>query len=240
MQCWRVTAVISAVCLSIGLGVGGWYVNKGLQQFRSADRSITVKGLAEQSVKSDYVIWSLQFRRAGNDINQVRQTLTEDRQRVLDFLHGHGFTEEELDIQPLSVQDLLAREWGNENVPMRYHGQGTITVKSTRVDTVAAAANKIEPLIQAGVPLAIGDSDGPRYQLRGFNEVKATLLEAATRNAIEQAEKFASDARTELGNLKHANQGVIRLLDDDGEDTESGRTINKRLRVVSTFEFALR
>lgn len=240
MQGWRVTAIISAVCVSIGLGVGGWYVNKGLQHFKSEDRSVTVKGLAEQSIKSDYVIWALQFRRAGNDINQVRHSLTEDRQRVLDFLHENGFKDDELDVQPLAVQDLLAREWGNENVPMRFHGVGTITVKSPRVDIAATAANKIEPLIQAGVPLAIGDGDGPRYQLRGFNEVKVTLLEAATRNAIEQAEKFASDARSELGKLKHANQGVIRMLDDDGEDTESGRTINKRLRVVSTFEFALR
>jgi hypothetical protein len=240
MQAWRITTVVSAVCLSIGLGVGGWYVNKGLQHFKSEDRSITVKGLAEQSIKSDYVIWPLQFRRAGNDMNQVRQALSEDRQRVLDFLREHGFKDDELDIQPLAVQDLLAREWSNENVPMRFHGQGTITVKSVNVDTAATAANKIEPLIQAGVPLSIGDGDGPRYQLRGFNEVKITLLEAATKNAIDQAEKFASDARSELGKLKHANQGVIRLLDDDGEDTESGRTINKRLRVVSTFEFALR
>lgn len=240
MQGWRVTAVISAVCVSIGLGVGGWYVNKGLQHFKTEDRSVTVKGLAEQSIKSDYVIWPLQFRRAGNDINQVRHSLMEDRQRVLDFLRENGFKDDELDVQPLAVLDLLTREWGNENVPMRFHGVGTITVKSPRVDIAAAAANKIEPLIQAGVPLAIGDNDGPRYQLRGFNEVKVTLLEAATHNAIEQAEKFASDARSELGKLKHANQGVIRLLDDDGEDTESGRTINKRLRVVSTFEFALR
>lgn len=239
MQGWRITAVVSAICVSIGLGVGGWYVNKGLQQFRSEDRSITVKGLAEQSVKSDYVIWALQFRRAGNDINQVRSALSEDRQRVLEFLRGHGFTDDELDIQPLSVQDLLAREWSSENVPMRFHGQGLITVKSPRVDIVSAAVNKIEPLIQAGVALAIGEGDGPRYQLRGFNEVKTTLLEAATRNAIEQANKFATDAGTHVGKLKHANQGVIRLLDDDGEDTETGRTINKRLRVVSTFEFAL-
>lgn len=239
MQAWRITAIVSAVCLSVGLATGGWYVNKGLQQFRAAERSVTVKGLAEQTVKSDYAIWPMQFRRAGNDLQQVRQQLTEDRQRVIDFLRAQGVEEAELDIRPLAVQDMLAREWGSENVPMRYHGQGTITVKSARVDVVSAAVNKIEPLIQAGVNLSISDSDGPRYQLRGFNDVKTTLLEAATRNAIEQANKFATDAGTRIGRLKSANQGVIRMLDDDGEDSETGMTVNKRLRVVSTFTFTL-
>lgn len=239
MRCWHVSALISAVCLSMGFAAGGWYIHKGLQQFRSEDRSITVKGLAEQSVKSDFVIWPLQFRRAGNDLHQVRQSLTDDREQVLRFLRNQGFTDTELDIQPLSVQDLLAREWGDNNVPMRYHGQGLITIKSSRVDLVSSAVNKIEPLLQAGIALSIGETDGPRYQLRGFNEVKTSLLEAATHNAIEQANKFASDARASVGKLKHANQGVIRVLDDDGEDTETGRTINKRLRVVSTFEFGL-
>lgn len=239
MQGLRITTVVSALCIAIGLGAGGWYVGKGLQQFRTGDRAITVKGLAEQSVKSDYVIWSLQFRRAGNDIHQVRQTLDDDRKQILAFLNQQDFKEAELDIKPIFVQDLLAREWSSEKVPMRFHGRGEIIVKSSRVDNVAAAVNKIDPLIQTGIVLDMDESAGPRYQLRGFNEVKATLLGAATRNAIEQAEKFAQDAGTKVGTLKQANQGVIRMFDDDGEDTETGKTINKRLRVVSTFEFAL-
>lgn len=39
--------------------------------------------------------------------------------------------------------------------------------------------------------------------------------------------------------LENPNQGVIRVLDDDGSDMDSARTIGKRLRVVSPFEFAL-
>ncbi|MEE4461025.1 SIMPL domain-containing protein, partial [Azotobacter chroococcum] len=78
-----------------------------------------------------------------------------------------------------------------------------------------------------------------RYQLRGFNEVKPKLLEEATLNARAQAAKFAADAGATLGRLKNANQGVIRVLDSDGGEEDSGRTIGKRLRVVSTFEYAL-
>jgi len=65
------------------------------------------------------------------------------------------------------------------------------------------------------------------------------LLEAATSNAREQATRFAEDAGATLGRLKSANQGVIRVIDDDGSDMDSGRTVGKRLRVVSTFEYTL-
>jgi hypothetical protein len=95
-------------------------------------------------------------------------------------------------------------------------------------------------LIQAGIQLAGEEGvGGPRFQLRGFNEIKPKLLEAATHNAREQAAKFAADAGASLGPLKNANQGVISVLDDDGRGVDSGRTIGKRLRVVSTFEFEL-
>ena len=138
------------------------------------------------------------------------------------------------------MQDLLAREYGSENVALRFNGQGQVVVKSARVDLVAAASNRVDPLIEAGIQLGGGDGDGaPRYQLRGFNDIKPMLLEEATLSAREQARKFAADAGATLGPLRSANQGTIRILDDDGSEMDSSRTIGKRLRVVSTFEFTL-
>jgi hypothetical protein len=80
---------------------------------------------------------------------------------------------------------------------------------------------------------------GPRFQLRGFNDAKAPLLAEATRNAREQAEKFAAEAGAKLGPLKAANQGVIRITGDDGNDFDDGSSREKRLRVVSTFVYEL-
>lgn len=233
---------IPALMLSGALVLAGWSVGKGLEAFRSADRSVTVKGLAELDVKSDFASWTLAFRRAGNEFGQVQQALAADRGKVLDFLRAQGFNDDEVEVRPLEVQDLLAREWGATDVALRFNGVGKVVVKSARVDLVAAAANKVDPLIQAGVQLAGSNEgvSGPRFQLRGFNDVKPKLLEEATLNAREQAKKFAADAGATLGALKNANQGVIRVLDDDGSDMDSSGTIGKRLRVVSTFEFALR
>lgn len=81
----------------------------------------------------------------------MQQALTADRERVLAFLREQGFTDDEVEARPLRLQDLLAREYGSERVALRFNGQGQVVVKSTRVDLVAAASNRVDPLIEAGI-----------------------------------------------------------------------------------------
>jgi hypothetical protein len=237
-----VSRLVTALLVGLGIALAGFAVGQGLERFRMSDRSVTVKGLAEKDIESDFAVWTLAFRRGGNDFGGVQQALAGDRDKVAAFLKARGFTEAEIEVKPLQVQDLFTREYAQGNQPFRFNGTGQVLVKSARVAEVEAAARAVDPLIQAGVQLG-GDGEGrsgPRFQLRGFNDIKAPLLAEATRNAREQADKFAAEAGAELGPLKNANQGVIRITGDDGNDFDDGSSRMKRLRVVSTFEYELR
>jgi hypothetical protein len=230
-------ALLPALLLALGLVAAGYAVSHGLERFRMADRSITVKGLAERSVESDYATWTLVFRRGGNGFGELQKALNDDRDRVVAFLRGAGFKDDEILVRPLEIQDLLSREYAQANQPFRYNGVGRVLVKSARVAAVADAALATDPLVAAGVSIEPGN--GPWYELRGFNDAKASLITEATRNAREQGTKFAAEAGAQLGRLRSANQGVITLSGEDpGGDDRSSRT--KRLRVVSTFEYELR
>lgn len=237
----RSIGLMAALVIAAGLAAGGWGIGQGLERFRAADRSVTVKGLAEKDVAADYAVWPLGFRRAGTDFGAVQRQLAEDRDRVVAFLKAQGFTDAEIEVRPLQVQDLWAREYGGNNQPLRFQGTGQVLVKSAKPTAVEAAALAVDPLIQAGVQLSGGNDGpaGPRYQLRGFNEVKAPLLAEATRNAREQADKFAAEAGARLGKLRAANQGVIQIGSASGEGYDDGSARVKRLRVVSTFTYAL-
>jgi len=234
--------LLAAFLVGLGIALAGFAVGHGLERFRMSDRSVTVKGLAEKEVQSDFAVWTLSFRRAGSDFGGVQQALSADRDKVTAFLKTRGFTDAEVEARPLQVQDLFAREYAQGNQPLRFNGTGQVLVKSARVAEVEAAARAVDPLIQAGVQLG-GEGEGqsgPRFQLRGFNDVKAPLLAEATRNAREQADKFAAEAGAQLGPLKNANQGVIRITGDDGNDFDNGSSRLKRLRVVSTFVYELK
>lgn len=230
----------AALVLALGIGVAGLSVGMGLERFRMADRTVTVKGLAEKDVDSDFAVWTLGFRRGGVDFGAVQRALSQDRDRVVEFLQKQGFAATEIEVRPLQVQDLWAREYGGNNQPLRFQGTGQVLVKSAKPLAVEAAALAVDPLIQAGIQLGANDGPaGPRYQLRGFNEVKSPLLAEATANAREQAQKFAAEAGATLGKLRSANQGVIQIGAAGGEGFDDGSASVKRLRVVSTFSYVL-
>jgi len=234
--------ILPAILIAVGVAVAGWSVGEGLKSFRQADRSLTIKGLAEQDVKSDFALWTLSFRRAASNYDEVRRQLADDREVVVSFLLSQGFSEADIERRPLQITDLLARDFGQQDVTFRYTGQASVTVRSVDVDAVAKAATSIDPLIKQGVQMSQEGPMGgfPRYLLRGFNDIKPILLEKAVRNAAEQAQKFAADAGAHLGDLHRANQGTIQILDDDGGDGyATGQTIGKRLWVVSTFVYSL-
>ena len=74
-----VSRVVAAAVLGAAVAVGGLWVGQGLEGFRTGDRSVTIKGLAEQAVPADFALWSLTFKRAGNEFGAVQKALASDR-----------------------------------------------------------------------------------------------------------------------------------------------------------------
>jgi len=60
------------------------------------------------------------------------------------------------------------------------------------------------------------------------------MVEAATRQAREVAQKFASDSQSSLGKIKKASQGQFSISARDKNNPHI-----KRIRVVSTIEYYL-
>lgn len=51
--------LLPALSIAAAVAFAGWSVGQGVERFRMADRSVTVKGLAEQDVSSDFAVWTL-------------------------------------------------------------------------------------------------------------------------------------------------------------------------------------
>ena len=74
----------------------------------------------------------------------------------------------------------------------------------------------------------------PEFLFTGLNAIKPAMIEEATRNAREVAEKFARDADSRLGTIRTASQGLFSIQDRDANSPHI-----KRVRVVSTVEYSL-
>ncbi|MGL6154369.1 MAG: hypothetical protein ACRC0W_04470, partial [Cetobacterium sp.] len=76
--------------------------------------------------------------------------------------------------------------------------------------------------------------NGVDYLYTGLNSIKPSMIEEATTNAREVAEKFAKDSKSSLGKIKSANQGQFVIENRDQHNPQI-----KKVRVVSTVEYYL-
>ncbi|HPF69459.1 MAG TPA: SIMPL domain-containing protein [Candidatus Krumholzibacteria bacterium] len=229
-------AALLAVGLVAGLALLGWLTGSSLIRFKEYERTVTVKGLAEREVAADTAIWPVMFTAASNDLAQVYAGLDKDTDKLLDYLKAQGFADDEITVAPPAVTDKLAQQWGGGgDIGLRYTATRTVTVFTRRVDAVRTAKGGMAELGRQGLVIAGNDYQGrTEYLFSGLNDLKPAMVEEATRNAREVAQKFAADSQSRLGKIKKAQQGVFSI-----EDRDPNTPHIKKVRVVSTVEYYL-
>lgn len=239
-------AVILGVLLAIGLIVGGWVLGAEIKAIRLGDRYVTVRGLVERNVKSDLAIWSLGFKGAGDDLSVVYEKTETDRKNILQFLAEQNIKPEEIELGQIRVVDTQANEYGGARAPHRYVVEQRITVRTGRVDDVAAAAQKTMLLLRKGVVLNSNMGEGLSYKFTGLNTIKPDMITEATRNARAAADRFALDSGSTVGSIRQANQGVFSILpagsatpEGEGGGYGADASIMKTVRVVTSVQYYL-
>ena len=238
--------VLLGVLLATGLIIGGWVLGAQIKATRLSDRYVTVKGLVERKVKSDLAIWPLTYKEAGNDLAALYAKTEADKKAILKFLGDQGIQPNEIEIGVIRVVDTQANEYGGgTRSPNRYIAEQPITVRTSRVDQVAAAAQKTIQLLQNGVVLGGNPGQGLSYKFTSLNAIKPDMITEATRNARAAADRFAADSGSKVGSIRQANQGVFSILPADGAGEGEGgynagdSSIMKTVRVVTSVDYYL-
>jgi uncharacterized protein len=233
--------------LAVGLVLGGLVLGGQIKATRLNDRYVTVRGLAERTVKSDLAIWDLGYKDAGDDLPALYTKSETDKKTILDFLTKQGIQPSEIELGIVSVIDTQTNEYGNKAPSRRFIIQQDITVHTSRVDLVATASQKTMQLVQKGVVLSGGTNSGLSYEFAGLNSIKPDMITEATRNARAAAERFASDSGSRVGSIRQATQGIFSILaansgGDTGGDSYQNNdesSIMKTVRVVTSVEYYL-
>ena len=227
----------SGLFIMVGLIFLGMMIPKAVSNFRSFDRIVTVKGLSEREVKADKVIWPLAFNVVGNDISSVYSEIDRKTGKVIEFLKSGGIQDSEITVSVPTVSDKYAQEYGNNDRTFRYLSKNVITVCTGNVDAVLALMNKQVDLLKDGLVLGSGNSwENPvEFKFEGLNDIKPEMIEDATKNAREAAQKFAKDSGSRLGKIKTANQGTFSI-----ENRDSNTPYIKKVRVVSSVTYYLK
>ncbi|MCZ8372851.1 MULTISPECIES: SIMPL domain-containing protein [Phocaeicola] len=227
---------VEAIILSIGLLLLGVFIERGFSEFAGRDRSVNVKGLAEMEVPADKVTWPLVYKSLGNDLNALYEEIKRSNRTITEFLKEKGLTDKEISINAPVIVDMKAERYGNnQDSPYRYNVTTVITVTSNKVDLVRGLITEQGELLKRGIAITTGDYQyNIQYEYTGLNTIKPQMIEEATKNARQAAEKFAKDSESTLGKIRHANQGQFSISDRDPNTPHI-----KKVRVVTTIDYSL-
>ncbi|EKO3961293.1 SIMPL domain-containing protein [Vibrio fluvialis] len=230
------SALTMGISILLGLGLLGYFVEQAAVNFKEYDRIVTVKGLSEREVPADTVIWPIQFTLADNELPTLFTTLDAQTQQVMQFLAQQGIDTQSISISAPAVIDKKAQQYGGEaRIEYRYLATQTLTVYSTHVDLVRQAISQIGQLGKQGIVFNQDNyNNRVEYLFSGLNDIKPAMIEEATKQAREVAEKFAKDSQSSLGKIKRATQGQFSIVDRD-----NNTPYVKKVRVVSTVEYFL-
>ena len=230
-----VSSIIVAAGIAGGLAVLGTQIDSAVGRFVDHDRVVTVKGLAEKQVPADRVIWPLTFRELGNDLQQVYGQVNSKADMIIAFLQAGGIDVREISRSVPTVDDAQALNYGGNQRAMRYALTQTVTVSTNKVNEVLKLMQKQSELIGQGITLTNDYNHRTRFDFTGLNQIKPGMIETATVNAREAAQKFAQDSGSTLGKIRRASQGQFSISNRD-ENTP----YVKNVRVVTTVEYFLK
>lgn len=226
---------LEAGLLALGILLGGVSVKKGLDGFADRDRKVTVKGLAEMEVAADKVTWPLLYKELGNDLPTLYEQIKRTNRAITDFLKRNGIKDSEITVNAPEIVDRQADRYSNDPLPYRYNVTSVITVTSSQVELVNQLIKEQSELLKQGIAIISGDYRASvEYEYTSLNKIKPQMIEEATKNAREAAEKFAKDSDSKLGSIKRANQGQFNI-----EDRDANTPYIKKVRVVSTIDYSL-
>jgi len=235
--------IIFGLTLPVSVVISTQLARRSFERVRIRGQTITVKGYAERDITSDLATWSATLVSRDADLMSAYQRLERDRTHLIEYLAGKGFEAARITLNPVGIETLRRRdERGNQtNAIESYVLVQGVSIESTQVESVGAAARDVSSLIGAGVELL---AESPRYLYTKLEDLKLELLAEATENGRQRAERLVTASPNRVGSLRNASQGVFQITPAYSTEVSSSgmndtSSLRKVTKAVVTLEYAI-
>jgi uncharacterized protein len=216
--------------------------------------SISVIGLGTKDFISDEILWSGSFTTRSFDIKEAYNKMIQDQKIVSNFFIGKGFKSNEFSFGAVQFNKKFREQrtvgeagaTSYEQIFDGYEASQTISFSAKKnkdlMQRIEAVSGKTSELINSGIELS---SNSIQYTYSDLASLKQSLIENATKDAYERAEKIVKTADGDLGKLKTASMGVFQITGQGSteEDSYGGNndtySKNKTARITVRLEYEL-
>lgn len=240
------SAWILGLCLAIGFTGAAAIMGNAIKNMGAGKQIITVKGLAEKPVKADRAEWHLAVDVVDDTFANTLSKVQSQVPALTDYLKKQGFSDANITIGEPSIEPRMVEVIEGEHsrmVQQGFNGEIKLVVQSTEINKITQANRGILALQAAGQPVV---NSSPLYLVSDLENVKMSLIGAATENAQKRAEEFAKHGAVKVGAMRNAAQGAFYILAPNSTDQSSDyggtydkTTIDKIARVVVTIDYSI-
>ena len=229
--------LLPSLFLASAIVIAGYFIGNIHKTGKEYDRYVQVKGLSEREVEADLAVWPINAVLTGNDLKTLKANIENQNKQVYQFFLDQGFNDDELTRGMVNITDARSNLYNNntQNTGFRYLSKSEFTVRTKNIKKLQKALSESLTLMSQGIVLGSKNEWRPiEYIFTGLNELKPSMIEEATTNARQVAEKFARDSDSKVGPIRVARQGQFSINDRDQNTPEI-----KIIRVVSTIDYQL-
>ncbi len=243
-----ITIGISVVLAALILGIYFKKRNENLD-------SISVVGLGTKDFVSDEILWSGSFTTKSFDIKEAYNKMIQDQKIVKNFFLVKGFKESEFSFGAVQFNKKFReqRTEGTDAYGARfeqvfdgYEAYQTITFSAKKnpdlMKRIEEVSSKTSELVNSGIELS---SNSIQYTYSNLPSLKKSLIESATKDAYDRAQKIVTTADGDMGKLKNASMGVFQITGQGSVEADSyggnfdTYSKNKTARITVRLEYEL-
>ena len=234
--------------IALGIVVSAALLGRAYTYKYRAQDTIVVTGLGETEFVSDLIVWSGVLTAEATNAAAGYAQLEANKEKVQKYLLAKGIPEEAVVFEFVNVDKQYESVYtANGNwAGQRFTGYSLrqrFTVESNDVEKVEIVSREISSLIAQGVAI---EAYAPDYYYTKLDDVKMGLIETASADARNRAERIAVNAGTKIGSVASARMGVFQITGaNSNEEFSAGGSFNtssrtKKARITMRIEYRVK
>ncbi len=251
----RQSSIIVAVVTALGIIITAAILGNAIKNRNQAEDTIHVTGLGTKDFESDEIFWQGNFQAKSMDAKEAYSKILADKEKVKQFFISKGFSEKDINFGGVSVEKTFrtvytqgekSYETRSESIFDGYVATQNVSFTAKKnpelMSRIEKVADQTAELINSGIEY---NGRPIQYTYSDLPGLKHSLIENATADAKDRADKIIRTADGKRGKLKSASMGVFQItgVGSNEEDSYGGNfdvySKNKTARITVRLTYNL-
>ncbi len=250
----KLEVFLKAVITGVAIIITAFILGNAFKNRNATQDSISVTGLGTRDFESDEIYWGGKFSSKAAIAKDAYNAIIADKEKVKLFFIAKGFLPSEFNFGGVRFEKsyrTVTIESKNETTKTEqifdgYTATQTISFASKKnpalMKKIENVIDQTSELINSGIEF---NPDQVQYTYSDLPSLKHNLIEKASQDARERAQKIVNSANGHLGKLKAASMGVFQITGKGSveEDSYGGNndtfSKDKTARITVRLEYIL-